>query len=340
MIGFLLGAGFSKALHNRMPLMSELLSNLDFNADIPYTIQSDLEQTLSYLWTNYPWNNEIQHLRNQAIYLETIRKIYEILSKAEYEAWLSLTNDNTNWRNIGWQSNLSRILAKNKDIVTVTMNYDTLLERLMIISCETSLNYPAPLQRLHGIWNQREDLPIGNHSTFPFINIAGNSVPIYTYPIKPRLYKLHGSLSWYSLDPLNSASTIYTTDMNHSYAAEEFPKFDVEYGILSSVIVPPVADKSSMYSNKVLRSQWLGALNDLSKCKELYIVGYSFPKSDLAMRLFLAKACTNVNKITIVSRNANESIWIEIKDLFSTNVKFTLINGEECVAQMTEKLMK
>lgn len=203
-----------------------------------------------------------------------------------------------------------------------------------------NLEYPAPLQRLTGIWNQQQQtLAIDYAGLNSYVSIQGHSMKFIGSSISPQLFKLHGSISWYTMDLLDLSSPIYSRDIN-PYYLEEFPQHEEEYGTLSAVIIPPVSDKSSLYTNKVLRSQWIGALTSLLKCNELYCVGYSFPESDLAMKLFLSKASKNIHKVWIVCRSHSQQIWDKIKNYFPSETEFDSITGDTCVEEMAKKFIK
>lgn len=340
-VGFLLGAGFSKALHPSMPLLRDLLQQIEIPDDVPQSIRGDLEQTLSYLWTNYPWNTEAQHLKNKYHFLELNQQIYRAITKAEFIAWSELYDNNplriTSRRinansKVIWQAQLAGVLSNHERFFSITMNYDTLLERLMMMNNEANLVYPAPLQRLNGIWNQYESLPTPTFHSSIFED------RFKSYPLQPSLFKLHGSVSWYSLDPLEANAPIYCIEMDKNYTLDKKVITHEIDNALTSIIVPPVADKSSLYNNKVLRSQWVGASQALQGCDTLYCVGYSFPQSDLPMELFLGQACGNIKRVVLVNLNKDEGTWTRIKKLFADDVEVEWITGDDSVKKMAYRL--
>ncbi|NQX66662.1 hypothetical protein HQN90_11040 [Paenibacillus alba] len=340
-VGFLLGAGFSKALHPSMPLVWDLLQKIDMPDDVPHSIRGDLEQTLSYLWTNYPWNTEMQHLKNKYEFLRLNQAIYKIISESELDAWNSIyENDysrvvkvSSEVDNLRWQARLCGLLSNPEKYCLVTMNYDTLLERLMMAYGTNNLIYPAPLQRLSGIWSQETTLDGGE-----FHNAVFKSW--FTWAIRPQLFKLHGSTSWYSLDPLEANAPIYGVDMSQEYLFGSQSTNQEVDNALTSIIVPPVADKSSLYNNKVLRSQWIGASQGLQDCETLYCVGYSFPQSDLPMELFLGQSCMRIKHVVIVDLKRDEDKWNRIKKLFARDVEVEWIVGKDCVEEMALRLIE
>ena len=67
----LLGAGFSKAVFQAMPLLDELRNALKERVTVPEEVSvlgDNLEQWLSYLSLPQPWNAESANLRNKAFF--------------------------------------------------------------------------------------------------------------------------------------------------------------------------------------------------------------------------------------------------------------------------------
>ena len=282
---------------------------------------------MSYLWSTHPWLTQSQLLRNQATFLELTDRLHSIIAEAEFRAWNDLGSHNSaSTHGKLWQHKLANLMSDSEFSVVITMNYDTLLERLMMfMGYGKKLVYPTPLQRLSGIWDQ-----YNFRTTDPMIENLGY--------MTPNLYKLHGSLSWYSLDLMDLSSPIYTVDMDMYYARISPEPYALEDDTLRAVIIPPVTDKYSLYQNRVLRAQWLGALNSLRKCEELYIIGYSLPKSDHAIRSFLSNACSNIKKIHVVNKDKSPSLLDDLKAIFpEDHIKFDYF-GDDCVAHLTEVL--
>ena len=87
---YLLGAGFSKAISDEMPLLSELSGQiktrgLDFQAPLT-TLGDNLEVWLSYLSQPHPWLRESVNLKNQAMALEITEQIKDVLNQKEQMA--------------------------------------------------------------------------------------------------------------------------------------------------------------------------------------------------------------------------------------------------------------
>ena len=55
-----------------------------------------------------------------------------------------------------------------------------------------------------------------------------------------------------------------------------------------TLLIPPVAEKTTYFNNETVRAQWKDAGAALRNAATLHVVGYSLPKSDLGMQFFLA----------------------------------------------------
>ena len=55
-----------------------------------------------------------------------------------------------------------------------------------------------------------------------------------------------------------------------------------------TLIIPPVAEKTTYFNNETVRGLWKDAAAALQGAAALYVIGYSLPISDLGMRFFLA----------------------------------------------------
>ena len=96
---------------------------------------------------------------------------------------------------------------------------------------------------------------------------------------------------------------------------------------LRTCIVPPVMDKTAFYKNAVLRSLWEIAERKLQEAENIYIIGFSFPPSDLSVRfLFHSALRKNKAKITIVNCADKKELEKNYKDVFGEkriNYKYT-----------------
>lgn len=126
---FFLGSGFSKAINPMYPTLKELtditINNFKKNnhdtalekhfEEIPNIVKKDIEQLLSFLYTNYPWKNSIEKSLNLALFKSLTIEIANHLKTI-----------NTKWM----PQNTTKFFQCIKDgaIPVITLNYDTLIE--------------------------------------------------------------------------------------------------------------------------------------------------------------------------------------------------------------------
>ena len=183
---FILGAGFSKAVANGMPLLEELSTDVQGRIGVlPPPLSSlgnNIELWLSYLSQSQPWLKEQHNLENRALFLRITEQIKFVIDDATAKViqqtcppWLT---DLSSW----WHKKQSRV---------ITFNYDTLVERAAATISNGLDNsglglehiYPVPMAGLLGR------------------NILGGGAGLPSF----QLYKLHGSTNWY----YSGAATFY-----------------------------------------------------------------------------------------------------------------------------------
>jgi hypothetical protein len=277
---YLLGAGFSRAISEHMPIMNELSvaiqSDLEAKRLSPIPGQGtplarNFEQWLSYLVDEPPWLNEGQKGRNRAAFSDIAESLHEVLTACQMHAVRQPPPD--------WLLQLVKYWQETEATV-ITFNYDLLVEMAWLTAHQDRgwLDlYTVPVA------------PIGTRTS----GILGAD----DAPAGLRLLKLHGSLNWrYSGPSSPPGDTVYDIG---------FGRWGVD-GVLSvysdvdklsadkvPMIVPPAAVKSPYYGNHLLRAMWRQAAQALRQTDELVIMGFSLPTSDQIVSSLLT---TELNK--------------------------------------------
>ena len=122
-----------------------------------------------------------------------------------------------------------------------------------------------------------------------------------------KILKLHGSLNWAYCHRCDSVTFLTEKERvadflltNHGVVCKTCESSDN----LHIVIVPPVLAKLDE-GDPVMRAVWRDAYHELRQAERVYIIGYSFPPSDVQTRLFLCKAlreAPGLQEICVVSR--------------------------------------
>lgn len=283
---FVLGAGFSKAVHDSMPLLEELSLQIRHRVtDLPpplLDLGDNIELWLTYLSQPQPWLKEYYNLQNRAQFLRITELIGEILNERMVHA---VSQDGP-----GWIHQLVNSWHEKRATV-ITLNYDTIIERAAVkAGIDVCTIYPVTLAdvRRASSWGVEE---------------------IESF----RLFKLHGSVNWY----YSGAASFHGEVLYYGVVApwgQSNDEGERQCTLAASdkvpLIVPPTTEKIGYFQHETLRQVWLKASQALSAATCVYCVGYSLPFTDLGIRFFLQHSRPNekvplfiVNK----TKNVNET---------------------------------
>jgi hypothetical protein len=273
---FVLGAGFSRAVSHKLPLLrdlgAEVLADLGIDASALEPFGGSIEAWLSYLSTDQPWLDGIDTIQNRALFLRASESVARAISGAEVAA---LADPPAEWLcKLVWEWSWRRASI-------ASFNYDTLIERL----CATLwIALSAP---------DLYALPI----TERWMAGSGRSMSENEPPGSvPTVFKLHGSTTWYygGLDAPPGEPIVLHRRHGGSWTDmfEHQQRSPHLHDDLVPLIVPPTGTKNAYYNNRALRTQWATAAHRLVHARTIVVIGYSLPPSDLQVRQFLA---TNVS---------------------------------------------
>lgn len=268
---FLLGAGFSKAVFPDMPTMDELFEQLEPLVGIEdgvspeayeYAFKSGkVETLLSYYAVPNPSDDHIQGLHKRIVTARLEQSIGSVLQCRERHVDLLAPIPSTK---LG-QKLVNKWMEQESHVLTA--NYDTLVEQLAGLhdNTEISVLYPIPIVP--------SDAILG-HNPYGTVDFRGLT-----------LYKLHGSVSWYTSQGESNSDPIYGYV---DFGIKPFFPREKLLGDQRRLIAPPVHDKSTLLGHERMRNLWRQAKNDaLAQAENLYVIGYSLPETDMAMRTLL-----------------------------------------------------
>ena len=268
---FLLGAGFSKAVFPWMPTMDELFKKLKSLVGIKDGVSREayqyaggnVESLLSYYAVPNPSDDPDEVLRKRIVTARLEQRIGSVLECRERRT-----------DRLDPSMELGRKIVHKwyeQDCHVLTANYDTLVEQLSGKSSDTQVSvlYPIPIVPSPAIMGHNAEGTI--------------TIPRGTPALK--LYKLHGSVSWYISQDETSSGPIYGYV---DFGPGSFHSREKLLGDMRRFIAPPVHDKSTLLSHERMRNLWRQAKdNALAPADNLYIIGYSLPETDMAMRTLL-----------------------------------------------------
>lgn len=270
---FILGSGFSKAINNKMPTLNELgivlnsrimddsnsndfdkhLKNLYGELIVKKNI-NDFEEILTYLYQEFLWISDTEKYLLKSLYIYVLNKLFDILFYKQISQ---------NYKENASLIKFVKYLHKKESCV-LTFNYDTILEtatQYIFKDNSISLNSFYPIYI--------EELPKKN------VEINSNIKSFC-------LYKLHGSVNWFSPYLGNKDRVFLKEDIGEEVV--KFLKGKVP------VIIPPVLNKNNFLTNNMFDTLWKEARERIKEANIIYALGYSFSVMDLEFNLLL-KTC-------------------------------------------------
>lgn len=275
----ILGAGFSRAVSDGMPLVDELgnmcLAAGGFRGDprVPAGGFSggSFETWLSRLADEQPYLTAGENLENQALFERFSSAIAEVMGERVQEALAGGCP--------AWLADFVRVAHERRARV-VTFNYDTLVE----CAAGTGLLFE---------WGMREPVfwaeLTGDVPSWPPGPAHLGAEPAETL----RLLKLHGSLNWYWAQGDASGVSIARRKLPGFFGGPDAYTEEDRRRVLPGrvpFVVPPSAVKSPYYRNPVIREIWQQAAAALRSARRVFILGYSLPPTDLTFAGMLADA--------------------------------------------------
>ncbi|WP_298207825.1 hypothetical protein [Ferrimicrobium sp.] len=305
---FILGAGFSKAINDSMPLASELLKPVLESLDGPMEPPrggENFEQWLSRLAEAQPYLTVDQNLERSAAFIRVSRAIAAILIQCEQSTLAETLPD--------WFAKLLYAWHVRKATV-ISFNYDNLIEsgvesKHLPIVGRSGVSSHDILHRLPPLPPQRQQEEIPTPALFDraYPPLAGETWDFLESDQQTlRLIKLHGSLSWYWIPDDASGTTLQRwPDVGRFGSTPNFQLARIRQDLPGRevFIAPPSSTKSRYLTNPVTRQLWSDALEQLKSADRVFILGYSVPSQDqAAMGLLLEGLSQSGIAIRIVDR--------------------------------------
>ena len=124
------------------------------------------------------------------------------------------------------------------------------------------------------------------------------------------LFKLHGSTNWYYSGASESTGEVIYYSHIEGWVANSSRESNSKQEVSDKVtlIVPPTTEKVGFFQHESLKRIWTQALSSLRTATRLFIIGYSLPMTDLAVRLFLhdgALVSDRKKELYIVNRDSS-----------------------------------
>lgn len=306
----ILGAGFSKAVDPRFPLVDELGELVRRTAPgalasaPPKFVGGSFERWLSRIAEPQPDLDDAANLGNA--------RDFEVVTTAIHEIMVNVETDVFRTKIPWWLLRFAGLLHAERAAV-VTFNYDTVIEAV----ATRTLRYGTPgTLNAYSLTDGIPQTPQANGLTFG-----------HTFVETFRLLKLHGSLDTYWVRGDAAGTSI--TRVADSYWVPDMgmssPNLNVARNAPGRVpfIVPPASAKSAFFANPITRQLWQTAAQRLAACDQIAVIGYSIPMTDIVASAMLAAAQrASGARIDIVNRRpAPVSKLLETTGVRSADVR-------------------
>lgn len=296
---FLLGAGFSIAVSSEFPGTDELgncvierLKEQSRPSDDAIRFPTDgfedgrFESWLARLAEDQPYLSTGENLRNRALFVELSNALRGVLIDCEERVEQATPS---------WLFDLVSVWHARRAQV-ITLNYDTLIER----NVDQHLIADPGADRLVTSSDMLDGLPPTSAGTGAIVGVGLQTM---------RLLKLHGSTSWFWVPNDTTGSTIQRWGPLPGLK-DAAPDVEADRGRTlpgrEPFIVPPTTTKASFYNNPLTREIWTRSHKAIRHCDRLFLVGYSFPSTDVSVTGLVADALITRDtpaEVRIVDKN-------------------------------------
>ena len=216
---------------------------------------------MAYLSQRQPWLDESFNQSNLAVATRIRRYIREVIERSTWDSMASTP---------GWLEPVIEQWSFRRASV-ITLNYDTLVERVAR-GMKPNQMYPPYFSNIRS-----------RVATL----LGPDKLDTFTY------FKLHGSVNWHYSGRENFyGETIFYSDVSpwgqelHDHEKDS----RLSAGDKETLIIPPVPEKTTFFSNETVRRLWQEASDHLEGATRVFVIGYSLPMSDLGMQFFLKRS--------------------------------------------------
>lgn len=287
-----LGAGFSKALCSSMPLIKDLLENIEEDSLLKNFVSNakaklhdyfDVENCASYILSREIFFSDKEDIEFYTLRKEMLKHIYNEMKNCEPDP--------------DKMDIMGKFLCYcyKENILLVTFNYDLFIEKI----CK-NLSECGKFVVKYGI-NLNED-PYQESA-----KIDGGDLD----EKKIELLKLHGSFNWFSMSKYDNADIGDVISLEQNAINEIFIE-DVPF------FVPMSNTKQKYFAGNFYKLLWKKMKYYIDNAEELDFIGYGFPKTDFDNLLLFSSYKEKIKNIVISETLEDRETKKRLEKVFSS----------------------
>jgi len=307
----ILGAGFSHAASEHMPLLKKLgqvvLDRLRADGNRGERIEHLLKQLeralsddgaaagspgfeswLARLAEEQPYLSQRENLERRALFFQVSEVMWEVMVERQDKVITQWEDKDPRLEPREWLYEIVSLFHQRGSTV-ITLNYDNLVEHAAASSflrgASTKPGTESRPVRVHDLFD-------GLPPFLPPVEVV-DEVAVSLTEFQPRtlrlartvttfsLLKLHGSLSWFWIP--NDPSGVTLAAWNVAELGRDLKDKEARRRDLPGrepFLVPPTTSKASYFETTVTRELWRRAYEALAVAKRVVLVGYSLPAAD------------------------------------------------------------
>ena len=317
---YVLGAGFSRAVSSKMPLLTDLTSNLREthssyfdDVDTP-VIRNNVESLLTFLATPQPWLKREQQLVNLSRFHGLAHAIADLIGEREDKTLDSPAPD--------WLIALVELWGSEQATV-ITLNYDVLVEKA-VCSGQPKKTKSAGFTSLYAV---------------PATPLHRRAAPLVPGSEEIDLFELlrpHGCINWrYSGRESFYGEQIYQEPRCPNWEPDR-SSLHRDYGRdKRPLIVPPTLVKTGFFNGEFIEVQWSRAAAALLKADRVFFLGYSLPATDMMFQHLLAT--TTRRSADVVIADLDWQVAGRYEAVFS-DVDLELVGVPDPIPKLVDRL--
>lgn len=313
-----LGAGFSRAISDHMPLTDDLgdhAMRLLAAKGVPSGSRpyggSGFEAWLSRLAEPQPDLTAAENLENRALFLRASGAVRDAIVERSLEV---LSDPHPPW----WLQRMVGALHFGNATV-IGFNYDLLVEHTVHAA---------------GLFDE-DDNRVWVEDIVRYGPALATRVPsglVYGHQRARsfRYLKLHGSIDafWVPGDEKGTSIGRWRSEMDwgHPVAVSDDERLEV-LPDREPFIVPPAAAKSSFYNNPLTRQMWRLAAEAIEEADEVALVGYSLPMTDLVTSGMLGERLRGTTSRVVVVNRTPDPVVRALTYMGIDSTRITTVDG-------------